>query len=49
MQNGKANFGPHTDIVLREWKLLRDTVAIATPLNVDTDHLKISKITAVSK
>ena len=49
MQNGKENFGSHTNIVLREWKLLRNTVAIATPMYIDTEHLKPSKIIAVSK
>lgn len=49
MQNSKVDISPHASIVVREWKLLRDTVNIVTPTYVDTDYLGVAKITAVSK
>ncbi|CAF9912667.1 MAG: hypothetical protein ALECFALPRED_008241 [Alectoria fallacina] len=49
MQNSRADLRPHASIVMREWKLLRDTITIVTPMCVDTDYLGVAEITAVSK
>lgn len=49
MQNSKVDLGPHASIVVREWKLLWNTVTNVAPVNVDTDYLGLAKITAVSK
>ena len=45
----KVDLSPHARIAVREWKLLCNTVAVMTPIFVDTDYLGIAKITAVSK
>ena len=49
MQSSKMDLRPHDSTVLREWKLLRNTIATVTPINVDTDYLGVATITAVSK
>lgn len=49
MQNSRLDLGPHASITMREWKLLRDTVNIVTPLHVDDDYLGLANITAVSR
>lgn len=45
----KMDISPHVGIVLREWKLLSNTVTSVTPVYVDIDYLGLAKITAVSK
>lgn len=50
-QNNKVDLGPHAKIVVQEWKLLSNTDPFIkpVPVYVDTEHLGIAKITAVSK
>ena len=49
MQNSKVDLGPHASIVVREWKLLQNTITTVTPIHIDTDYLGVAKIVAVSK
>lgn len=49
MQSSEANLGPHASIVVREWKLLWNTVTAMSPVHIDTDSLSVAKVTAVSK
>ena len=44
-----VKLGPHASIAVREWKLLRNMVAVMTPMSIDADYLRVANVTAVSR
>ncbi|KAM0799486.1 putative phenylalanine ammonia-lyase [Usnea florida] len=49
MPDIRTGLGPHASLVVREWKLLWNTISTETPTYIDSDYLEVAKVTAVSK